>query len=720
MMPRMKPGIISKALTWAFGVESKAADWSSPPFTLINAPPRIFGSRTQATVRNVSIREGLAHELVFACLTAKTLAVQDSLPLIQRLSGSEWQSDLNHPALRALRNPNEQQTWADFLASLIIDEDTWGRWYVELIRSKTGAVVGLRPLDVRGMREIGEGGLVVQFDQMGFDSTIPYIKVVSYEITEAGQVRRLKKENVIAARLFDVRSPLAGYSRVQAALAKVGIDNSLSRYADAYLTNGGPSGLLTVAGKNLTPELAQQMKEQWRTRYAQGGSSEGEIAVLGEGSSFQPIGGHLDTMTNDMLTMGNEADICSTMGVPGQIVDAFYAIRFGNQRAGQETAQQKFWENTLSPTLCRYRQLFDKYLLLQFEPREVAGVTVRMFYDLVNVKALQEDIDKIARRSQGNFTSGLISINEARATQGLKPVQGGDDIPALQRQEAAKVALEQQRQGGGQQPGQPGKQPGKKPQPAAAGGKGGASLETKVYDWEGLQLSRAPTDLEAKSLKAVANAQDTAKREAQVIITNERVRLINEGIGALEGMSGSYEALTLTASMPFIFSLNAAVMNGFKAGQSSVSDSAKASKGRLKSTVQRIVTFAAAALVNQVQSRLVSNLARLFLRGVSKEEALKQTEIILKDESMRYVEDIAAGAAYEAVAEGRLAEMEATKQPGDRWVYSAILDANNCEQCFAEDGKEASDPSGLPDVPLATCAGTWRCRCFVIQIHGNG
>ena len=251
--------------------------------------------------------------------------------------------------------------------------------------------------------KIGENGQVYAFDPFGYDWTIPYTKITGYEVTEGGQApRTIRKEDVIAVRLYDIRSPLAGLSPAFVALDAVGLVGSLRQYVDTYLRAGGPTGVVKIKNKILTEEEAADISERFGKRYRLGSPEHGNPAVFDDDGDYQQIGGHLKDLDNSTLMEHEQAKICSALGVPGQIVEAFYAIRWGNQRAGQESAQAKFWENTLSPTLSRYRQIFDKFFLSNFEAKEVAWITKRTFWDVSNVKALQEDVDKVAARSRAN------------------------------------------------------------------------------------------------------------------------------------------------------------------------------------------------------------------------------------------------------------------------------------------------------------------------------
>lgn len=657
-----------------------------------------------------TVREAVAHEVVFRCLALKALAIQDVFPAIQERGADGWQALDNHPALISLRDPNPQQTFADLIAALVIDEDVWGRWYVEKVRSRLGGIVGLRPLDVRAVREIGRNGHVYAFDPFGFDWQIPYLEVVAYEVIEEARPRRIKREDVIAVRLFDIRSPLAGISPVYAALDTVGLSDSLTRYAESYLKGGGPPGVIKVK-RQLSPEQADAISERFYERYKLGGRKEGRPAVFDLDGDYQQIGGHLDELAGDTLRQHEQASICGALGVPGQLVQAFYAIRWGNQRAGQESALRQFWDLTLSPTLARYRQLFDKYFLPEFEGRDLSGIRVRTFWDLSNVRALQEDLSQTVTRARENFKARLISRNEARSILGLRPVEGGDEIeggfPDPPRSDPDNAESRQEEE---EHPGRTDDETREDDEKRAK-----ARCQTKARD---------PKKFEAEIAASVRSAQDSGAATLRAVLKVTRDEILRDGLRQARTVEDA-NAIRLEVSGNRKADIIRALEIAYASGRATVAvqfDEEKALgsteyRAAFSQWRNRSLLATGMALTNAVGARIVSNLARFLLRGRDLSSAITATESLLRDESLSYLDEIAQGAAFQAVAEGRAAEGDAQAREGDRWVYSALLDANTCKVCQKADLTEATDRRQLPPVPHPDCEGRWRCRCMHVLVR---
>jgi hypothetical protein len=137
----------------------------------------------------------------------------------------------------------------------------------------------------------------------------------------------------------------------------------------------------------------------------------------------------------------------------------------------------------------------------------------------------------------------------------------------------------------------------------------------------------------------------------------------------------------------------------------------------LSALVALLFGVASTGLLNQVKARIVAIYVRYLLRGLSEEEATRAAEAEMRDESLAYVDELAQGIGYQAVAEGRAREFDLQAQPGDRWQYSAILDKNTCQPCKDDDLTENSDRAKIPPAPNPKCEGRWRCRCMHVLIR---
>lgn len=174
-----------------------------------------------------------------------------------------------------------------------------------------------------------------------------------------------------------------------------------------------------------------------------------------------------------------------------------------------------------------------------------------------------------------------------------------------------------------------------------------------------MKLSRQPTDAEAKVIRQIARAQDTAREQLLETLTDARRWLVEDGLKKLALLA---EGSTLTLPKLFRDDIRARIGAAIEAGRATVSASA-VKADTLTKVVDRIVRMVALALVNQVAGRLVSEYLRRLLRGVEDAEAHQAVATWMKGESLSYVEDIASGGAYEAVAEAAQRNLKASRSP---------------------------------------------------------
>jgi len=655
---------------------------------------------------DVSMREAVAHELVFRCLEKIVDVAQDAIPTVERKAAKEWKVDEGHPLTRQLMMPNEEQGWPEFFKQLLIEEHVWGRWYVEVLRSSSKGVAGFRVIDTRWITEVGEYGQGGYLYDLWNDS-LNIGRIRTYVVDDTVRQREVRPENMITFRLFDRFSVMAGLSAVRVALSSVGVGASVDRFADRYLTNGGPKGVLTFKNRTLQTEEAQAIQSKWRVTYGSGGTNEGGIAVLDEDGTYQPISGDLDEIAADELKQHTGAGICTAMGVPAILVGAYVGLRWSNQRAGQEGALRDFWKLKMGPLIKRYGHLFSRYFLAQYEDPVLIGTRMRSGWDLSGSSAAKEDMDVVANRTVKLYASNVIKQNEARQDTGYDPVEGGDkfkDERAAEMMAQRQASQPNNNQNDNQDLGK-----------SLDSGRDNIpqNYQAKAYDWNGLKLSRKPTEIEEKQLPAIAAAQDSARAALSNVLSHIRARLITDALASLLA-SDNTDNLKLRLTDSEKTDLRLALEQAYSAGVNTARSDAKTQSKGLLARVKQMVKAVSAALVARVTGRVVDEYSRATLRGLDQVTALKQVEEILADEPAAYVEELASGAAYQAVGDGRLDELVAMMSPGDRFIQSGILDRNLCKRCKEDDLMEADDPRRLPGAPHPRCEGRWRCRCSIV------
>ena len=348
---------------------------------------------------------------------------------------------------------------------------------------------------------------------------------------------------------------------------------------------------------------------------------------------------------------------------------------------------KQFWDNTMSPTLTRQRSQLDKYFLADFDG-QAAGLTTRVFYDVSNVKALQEDMDKKASRFNSAYSSKAVSKNEYRAQIGLEPVLGGDFIP--DDEEAHTQTQERLNQQASQKP-QPGKDDDQK---------------------KTIEMKRKPTELEAAQAPAVEQAQNDAKERLTAILLLIKAGLIQQGLEKLAALRQQFAELQLSLTAEQESQIRNAIAESYLDGGATAVASGMAFVDQ--PMVEKITSLVVSMLTISVAARMVSAYAIRLLRGVAAADILTDIETEMTSESPALYESLASAGGFQAVASGR--DNEARRRSYKRAYYSAILDKNTCQVCLKDDGKWSDEAADLPPVPNPRCEGTWRCRCCIIFV----
>lgn len=250
-------------------------------------------------------------------------------------------------------------------------------------------------------------------------------------------------------------------------------------------------------------------------------------------------------------------------------------------------------------------------------------------------------------------------------------------------------------------------------------------LEKKGYDWEGLTLSREPTEAEKLCVKGVARAQETAKEQIGTILTSLRTELITQGLGAIKGISPKdYHTLILEVSEGAEAALRLSLDRVYEHGRALVTQELGPKKetatGDSDGELDVLAELTDARIVNDVQSRITAAATRFRLLGLTDGPLLTAIAQEMADGSVSYIDRASTGLANRVINIGRGDEMRARSSEIERYEYSALLDANTCPSCLADDGKEGASPDDLPDTPNPDCEGSDFCRCFIVAIaEGN-
>lgn len=381
---------------------------SSVPLAPLVLSPFIANQSTLGASFETYAREGYsASELVFACIKAR--ATSASEPRMRSRTGTNWQTE--SPVLQLLRRPNSFLGGVEFWQTVITYLDLDGNAFAWKGRSASTKVLELwlmRPDRVKVIP--GRTRFVDRYE---------------YDLGD-GNVMRMPPEDVIHWKAaVDPMNVYRGMSPLRAAAARVDVDNYMRSFVKAFFTNAGvPAGLLSVK-QPLNAEFREEIKRRFRDSYG-GPAGWHQMLVLDNAdATFTPLTQTLGA-GGLVLPEMNKLDasrICMVFEIPPALIGADEAP---TSYAALEMIQQFFWRNTLAPLYKALADVLNRSLLPDFP-----GVDEVQF-DLTDIRAMAEDVDKLHLRVRNDVMGGIRTIEEGRSALGLPvvPADGTFLVPA--------------------------------------------------------------------------------------------------------------------------------------------------------------------------------------------------------------------------------------------------------------------------------------------------
>ena len=188
--------------------------------------------------------------------------------------------------------------------------------------------------------------------------------------------------------------------------------NSL-KYENVLAKTGGNKKGFIKAGKRLTQQVIDLLKEQWNKMYSQ--NSENCI-VLNDGLDFQEATSTSTEMQMNENKIANGNEICKIFNVPPSMVT-------GDGKAN-ESDFEKYVKMAVLPIIKAFETALNRDLLLEKEKGS--------FYFAFDCKELlRGDIEKRYRAYEIAVKNKILGINEIRYDEGKKAIAAFNNIAVL-------------------------------------------------------------------------------------------------------------------------------------------------------------------------------------------------------------------------------------------------------------------------------------------------
>ena len=325
----------------------------------------------------------------------------------------EYFEDGNHEivydsvANKLINNPNQRQTWNEFIEEHLIYRLLTGDSYIR----------GLKPEGFDYFAELQN--LQSQFVEiMTPTGSLNSLDVIGYRYMEE-YAKRYDIEEILHTfypNPCSTSPSVYGLSPLEASL-KVWKTSSERWNASAHvLKNRGVSGILTDnSDRPMTPEQAKMMQEQANTRL--GGSSKfGEVMVSNKKLDFIAMG--LSPQDMELLEQGviTLRALCNAFHVDSSLFNDPANKTFNNRKE----ASKAFWTDAVLPEIYKTQNGLNEWLMpniSEFENRDL-----RLKVDTHDIEPLQQDAELLADRLVKLRTAGIISGNDARRALGYDTI----------------------------------------------------------------------------------------------------------------------------------------------------------------------------------------------------------------------------------------------------------------------------------------------------------
>jgi HK97 family phage portal protein len=181
--------------------------------------------------------------------------------------------------------------------------------------------------------------------------------------------------------------------------------------------NAVPQGVLKT-DQTIRPEEADAIERRWESKYGAVRAGR-KIAVLGKGTSFEPLSFTPEVCKLFELKRWNLYTILAKYGIPPRVANIQDKT---TSLSGTDTTEQHaaFWKYTLIPLLKQFERIVEAQFFIRFGLKETGR------FDLDDIPELQKSEDEQSNRDIAEINAGLKTINEVLKERGKEPKPWGD------------------------------------------------------------------------------------------------------------------------------------------------------------------------------------------------------------------------------------------------------------------------------------------------------
>lgn len=341
----------------------------------------------------------LTHSAVYACVSLISSDIA-KLPIhITEHKATYW-APVAHPYDALLRKPNGYQNRAQFISNWIASKLLHGNAYALKQRDGMGRIIALHVLDPkRAQGLVADDGSV--FYRIGNDDRLSNTSNVTIPARE-----------IIHDRGLCPFHPLVGVSPLTAASLAANQALSIQSGSAKFFGNGStPGGVISAPG-TITAEVAKDLQDAWQAAHA--GDNLGRVAILPDGLKYEPYAlSAIDSQLLEQLNFSAQ-DVARAFQIPAWKINAGPSAPY----TSSEATNLQYLADCLQSHIESLELCLDAGLELPATQRT----------ELDESSLLRLDTKTRTEVLSTKVKAGMITINEARASEGKAPVSGGDEI----------------------------------------------------------------------------------------------------------------------------------------------------------------------------------------------------------------------------------------------------------------------------------------------------
>lgn len=349
-----------------------------------------------------------------------------AVPKVYRASSTQQDDSIQHPIIGLIKNPSNLYVSSIFWSFIIQDYKLLGNAYVRKIRVNN-KVVSLQYLPSDMVMPVGSSTNPIEY----------------WTYTVDGKSYKIDNKDIIHFRYGrDPKDLRLGRSPVSSVLREIATDNYASSTAFGLMRNGPIPAMILGPDANdlavdISPDDAKTVKRKLQEDFT--ADNAGQVAVMTGPYKMDRVSWSPEELTLDTIRRLPEERITAALGINAMVLGLGAGLERSTYQ-NYERSQQQAWEDGMIPLLKQMAEVISFNLMYEYSETQEGDY---FEFDVSNVRALADDLDSAAKRSELLYSAGIATLEEAKLIAGLtntgSPTVSDDTDLRIQQQETVKA-----------------------------------------------------------------------------------------------------------------------------------------------------------------------------------------------------------------------------------------------------------------------------------------